>query len=214
MKRAPFILWLCVTALATNGCRQSSAPGPEVAVQEEKPPTDIAVSAVPEPDPVLEKLIASGEVILPGLSKRSDIAHGADWFQGQVSSEGSTAYLLLGKLGEGASTLRFVIRYRGPRWLGINRAELSVDGQPAASFAPARIRVEKTADGGTEELLDIHADEIRPQLDAFVASGHARLELIGSEGRTTVVLGPVDAAEAGRLLASYEFMRNRPPGPR
>jgi hypothetical protein len=214
MKRAMLISWLGLTALAAHGCRQSSAPGPEVAVPEQTPRKDPAVSAVPEPDHESEKLIASGAAILPHLSKHSDAAQGADWFQGQVSTEGSTAYLLLGQLGAGASTLRFVIRYRGPRWLGIDRAELSVEGQPTASFALARMRVEKTADGGTEELLDIHADEIRPQLDAFVASGQARLELIGSEGRTTVVLGPRDAAEAGRLLASYEFMRNRPPGPR
>ena len=109
-------LGICLLFVLPVGCDR---PQPPAAPETGQPP--LAVST-PLPPPSLSAderaamaaLAKEGAQALSALSPQADIHHGATWFQGAVPSEGSTAYLYLGKLGEGgSSTLRFVVRYEG-----------------------------------------------------------------------------------------------------
>jgi len=118
---------------------------------------------------MLAALAADGAHAFSVLSPRADIHHGATWFQGKVPANGSTAYLYLGKLGEGgSSTLRFVVRYEGKKLADLGKCTVMVDGVEIASFAPALNRADQPSDGSVRQLADIHFDDVRPMVLAMI----------------------------------------------
>ena len=152
-------------------------------------------------------LAAEGSQALSSLSPKSDIHHGATWFQGSVPDDGSTAYLYLGKLGEtGASTLRFVIRYEGKQRADLGNCVVIVDGGEVGSFSPALNRVDQP-DDGVRQLADIHFDDVRPIVLAMINGQSA---IIRTADGKEIRLDRVELDEMRRVLSAYLHLQGQP----
>ena len=152
-------------------------------------------------------LAADGRRALSSLNPQTDIHHGATWFQGVVPADGSTAYLYLGKLGEGASTLRFVIRYQGTRRADLGRCTVLVDGTEVGSFTPAPNRIDQPTDGSVLQLADIHFDEVRPIILAMIEGQSVK---ISTGDGAEVRLGRSELEEMRRVLSAYLHLQSKP----
>ena len=156
---------------------------------------------------MLTALAMEGHKAFSSLNPQSDIHHGATWFQGSVPTDGSTAYLYLGKLGEtGASTLRFVIRYEGEQRADLGNCSVIVDGVEAGAFAPALNRVDQPSDG-VRQLADIHFDEVRPIVLAMIAGQSA---VIRTADRREIRLDRAELDEMRRVLSAYLHLQAQP----
>ena len=153
-------------------------------------------------------LAKEGAQALSALSPQADIHHGATWFQGAVPSEGSTAYLYLGKLGEGgSSTLRFVVRYEGKQPANLGNCTVLVDGAEIGSFAPAPNRVDQPADG-VRQLSDIHFDDVRSIVLAMINGQSA---VIRTADGKEIRLDRAALDEMRRLLSAYLHLQGGAP---
>jgi hypothetical protein len=153
-------------------------------------------------------LAAEGSQALSSLSPKSDIHHGATWFQGSVPDDGSTAYLYLGKLGEtGASTLRFVIRYEGGQRADLGHCVVIVDGVEVGSFSPVLNRVDQP-DDGVRQLADIHFDEVRPIVLAMIKGQSA---VIRTADGKEIRLDRAMLEEMRRVLSSHLHLQDGAP---
>ena len=154
-------------------------------------------------------LAEQGAQALSTLSPQADIHHGATWFRGTVSSAGSTAYLYLGKLGEGgSSTLRFVIRYEGKQPVNLSNCAVMVDGAEVGSFAPAPNRVDQPADGSVRQLADIHFDNVRPIVLAMINGQSA---VIRTADGKDIFLDRAALEEMSRVLSAYLHLQGGAP---
>jgi hypothetical protein len=154
-------------------------------------------------------LAEQGAQALSTLSPQADIHHGATWFRGTVSSAGSTAYLYLGKLGEGgSSTLRFVIRYQGTRRADLGRCTVILDGTEVGSFTPAPNRIDQPTDGSVRQLADIHFDEVRPAVLAMINGQSA---VIRTADGKEIRLGRAELDDMRRVLSAYLHLQSSAP---
>lgn len=152
-------------------------------------------------------LAAEGSQAFSSLHPQADIHHGATWFQGSITAEGSTAYLYLGKLGEtGSSTLRFVIRYEGRQRADLGNCAVIVDGTELGSFSPAPNRVDQPADS-VRQLADIHFDEVRPMILAMINGQSA---VIRTADGQEIQLDRTELDEIRRVLAAYLHLQAQP----
>ena len=206
MRRAGLAI-LGVYALALPGCHPpapASPPAPELT------PAPVEVKAPPsaEEQEVMAALAMEGAQTLGGLSAQSDVHHGATWLKGNVPSEGSTAYLYLGKLGEtGASTLRFVVRYEGKQPADLSSCAVIVDGTEVGSFTPAPNRVDQPSDGSVHQLADVHFDDVRPAVLAMI---NTRSALIRTADGKEIGLDRAELDEMRRVLAAYLHLQAQP----
>lgn len=157
---------------------------------------------------MLTALAQQGAQALSTLSPQADIHHGATWFRGAVPSEGSTAYLYLGKLGEGgSSTLRFVVRYQGKQTADLSNCAVIVDGTEVGSFSPALNRVDQP-DDGVRQLADIHFDDVRPIVLAMINGQSA---VIRTDDGKEIRLDLAELDEMRRVLSAYLHMQGGAP---
>jgi len=156
----------------------------------------------------MSDLASQGASALSGLVSQSDAAHGAEWLKGNVAASGSTAYLYLGKLGEGASTLRFVVRYEGPRPTQLGNCIVIVDGAEAGTFSPALNRFENLPGGKVMQLADIHFDDVRPLVLAMINGPSA---IIRTADGAEVRLGRPELDEMRRVLSAYLHLQGAAP---
>jgi hypothetical protein len=154
----------------------------------------------------LAALASEGGKAFASLQAQEDIHHGAAWYQGNVPARGSTAYLYLGKLGEGSSTLRFVIRYQGTRRADLGRCTVLVDGVEVGAFTPAPNRIDQPTDGSVLQLADIHFDEVRPMILAMIEGESATIRT--SDG-AEIRLDRVELEEMRKVLAAYLHLQGR-----
>ncbi len=159
----------------------------------------------------MNELAREGERLLPSLSKQQDIAHGTTWYQGSVPTEGNTAYLYCGKLGQGATVLRFVMRRTGDAWLDASGCSVEIDGREAGSFVPNKVKLEKLPDGRVSELFDADFLQVAPIIHAMLDGNSATINLQGTNGIAQIVLGPGEIAEMRKVLAAYEYLQAAPP---
>ena len=153
-------------------------------------------------------LAAEGPQALSSLIPQADIHHGATWFQGSILATGSTAYLYLGKLGEGgSSTLRFVMRYEGKQPADLGNCAVIVDGAEIGSFAPAPNRVDQPADG-VRQLADIHFDDVRPIVLAMI-NGQSAVIRTADSREIRVDRSALD--EMRRILSAYLHLQGGAP---
>lgn len=161
------------------------------------------------------ELAAQGESALPFLTSQNDVSHGTTWFQGNTPAEGSAAYLVCGKLGQqGAVSLRLVIRHAGKTWLNVSECTVSVDGQDAGAFVPAKGKLEKLPDGRIIEFLDAGFEEVRPVILAMLSGESATIHLQGANGSADIVLNGPQLAEMRKVLAAYEYLKTGTAPPR
>jgi hypothetical protein len=154
-------------------------------------------------------LATEGAQSLGGLNAQSDVHHGATWLKGTVAEDRSTAYLLLGKLGEGgASTLRFVVRYEGKQPANLGNCTVIVDGAEVGSFAPAPNRVDQPSDGSVRQLADIHFDDVRPAVLAMINGQSA---VIRTADGKEIRLGRTELEEMRRVLSAYLHLEGSAP---
>jgi hypothetical protein len=152
-------------------------------------------------------LAEQGAQALSALSPQADIHHGATWFQGTVPAEGSTAYLYLGKLGQGgSSTLRFVVRYEGQQPANLANCTVMIDNAEVGSFAPAPNRVDQPADG-VRQLADVHFDDVRPMVLAMINGPSA---VIRTADGQEIRLGRAELEEMRRVLSAYLHLQAQP----
>ena len=153
-------------------------------------------------------LAEQGAQAFLSLTAQSDLHHGATWFQGAVPSEGSTAYLYLGKLGEGgSSTLRFVVRYEGKQPTNLGNCTVLIDGAEIGSFAPAPNRVDQPADG-VRQLADIHFDDVRATVLAMINGQSAVIR--AADGKE-IRLDRAALDEMRRVLSAYLHLQGGAP---
>jgi hypothetical protein len=153
-------------------------------------------------------LAMEGAQALGGLSAQSDVHHGATWLKGNAPSEGSTAYLYLGKLGEtGASTLRFVVRYEGKQPANLSNCTVIVDGTEVGSFSPTPNRVDQPSDGSVRQLVDIHFDDVRPIVLAMI---NGQSVVIRTADGKEIRLGRAELDEMRRVLSAYLHLQGQP----
>ena len=179
------------------------------------------VVAEPTPSPVVVKPLApptadeqaemaalagQGAQALAGLGSQQDVSNGATWFQGSVPAKGSTAYLYLGKLGEGATTLRFVVRYQGARPANLSTCTVAVDGAKVGSFWPAPNRVDQPAEG-LRQLADIHFEDVRPIVLAMIKGQSAAIRTADDQ---EILLGRAELDEMRRVLSAYLHLQAQP----
>ncbi len=153
-------------------------------------------------------LANEGAQALSGLATQSDVARGATWFKGNVAAAGSTAYLYLGKLGEGASTLRFVIRYQSPRAANLGNCTVMVDGAEAGSFALIPNKFENLPGGNVMQLADIHFDDVRPIVLAMINGQSA---VIRTADGAEIRLGRAELDDMRRVLSAYLHLQGGAP---
>ena len=205
MRRAGLAI-LGVYVLALSACHR---PAPALPPAPEQTPAPVEVKAPPsaEEQEVMAALAMEGAQALGGLSAQSDVHHGATWLKGNVPSEGSTAYLYLGKLGEtGASTLRFVVRYEGKQPANLGSCTVIVDGVDVGSFSPAPNRVDPPADG-VRQLVDIHFDDARPVVLAMI---NGRSAIIRTADGKEIRLDRAELDEMRRVLSAYLHLQGQP----
>jgi len=148
-----------------------------------------------------------GRQALAALTSRRDASRDATWFQGHVSAEGSTAYLVCGKLGEhGAVSLRLVIRHVGSSWLNVTGCSVDVDGRGAGEFAPAKAGWERTPDGRIIEMLDADFENVRPIVSSMLGGRAATIHLRGEHGNASIALGVTELDEMRKVFAAYEYL--------
>jgi hypothetical protein len=158
---------------------------------------------------MLAALAADGAHAFSALSPQTDIHHGAAWFQGTVPSEGSAAYLYLGKLGEGgSSTLRFVVRYEGQQPANLSNCAVIVDGTEVGSFSPAPNRADQPADGSVRQLADVHFDDVRPMVLAMINGQSA---VIRTADGKEIRLDRAAFDEMRRVLSAYLHLQGGAP---
>ena len=206
MRRAVLAI-LGVYVLALSACHR---PAPALPPAPEQTPAPVEVKAPPsaEEQEVMAALAMEGAQALGGLSAQSDVHHGATWLNGNVPPKGSTAYLLLGKLGEGgASTLRFVVRYEGKQPANFGGCTVIVDGTDIASFSPAPNRVDQPSDGSVCQLADIHFDDVRPAVLAMI---NAQSAVIRTADGKEIGLGRAELDEMRRVLSAYLHLQGQP----
>jgi len=198
-------------ALSVAACHRPAPPVPA----EPEPATPSVETKLPPPPPTMgEKetmaaLAGEGAQALAGLGIQSDVAHGASWFKGNVSPQGSTAYLYLGRLGEGgASTLRFVVRYQGSRPANLANCTVSVDGTTIGSFSPAPNRVDQPGDGSVMQLADIHFDDVRPIVLAMI---NGQTAVIRTSDGAEIRLGRAELDEIRGVLSAYLHLQGGAP---
>ena len=156
----------------------------------------------------MSELARDGAQAMSGLGARSDVAHGVTWFQGNVAARGSTAYLYLGKLGEGASTLRFVVRHEGPRAATLGNCTVLVDGAEAGSFALVPNKFENLPGGKVMQLADTHFDDVRPILLAMI---NGREAVLRTGDGAEIRLGRPELDDMRRVLAAYLHLQGGAP---
>jgi len=156
----------------------------------------------------MSDLASHGASALSGLAHQSDVSHGATWLKGNVAASGSTAYLYLGKLGEGASTLRFVVRYEGPRPAQLGNCTVIVDGAEAGTFSPAPNKFENLPGGNVMQLADIHFDDVRPLVLAMINGPSA---IIRTADGAEIRLGRPELDEMRRVLSAYLHLQGGAP---
>ena len=203
MRRAVTVA-VAVFVLQLAGCRRPT-PEPPVA-----PPQTVAIKTPPPPTAIEQEwmfeIARDGAQAMSGLGVRSDVAHGATWFQGNVAATGSTAYLYLGKLGEGASTLRFVVRHEGPRAANLGNCTVTVDGSEAGSFSPAPNEFENLPGGKVMQLADIHFDDVRPLVLTMINGQSA---VIRTSDGAEIRLGRPELDDMRRVLSAYLHLQGQ-----
>lgn len=207
MRRAGFAI-LGVCALALSGCHR---PAPALPPSPEPTPTVAEVKAPPPPtqdeQEMMKALSSQGASALAGLGAESDVTHGATWLKGSVPVDRSTAYLMLGKLGEGgASTLRFVLRYQGRSPANFNKCAVTVDGVEVGSFALTPNRADQPADGSFVQIADIHFDDVRPIILAMI---NAQSAVIRTADGQQIRLGRGELDEMRRVLSAYLHLQSQ-----
>ncbi len=205
MRRAGFAI-LGIYALTLSGCHR---PSPVLPPAPEPTPAPVEVKVPPstEEQDVMAALAREGARAVGGLSAQSDVHHGAMWFKGNVPTERSTAYLLLGKLGEGgASTLRFVVRYEGKQPANLGSCTVVVDGDEVGSLSPVPNRVDQPADG-VRQLADMHFDDVRPIIFAMINGQSA---VIRTADGKEIRLGRAELDEMRRVLSAYLHLQAAP----
>lgn len=190
---------MALAAMLPAACQRTAPPAP-VTPQAPVEPNEMPTPEVADENDPLASLASEGEQAITGLQVQQDIHHGTAWYQGRVPARGSTAYLYLGKLGEGASTLRFVIRYQGTRRADLGRCTVFVDGTEVGSFTPAPNSIDQPPDGSVLQLADIHFDEVRPIILAMVEGQSA---VIRTNDGAEIVLGRAELQEMRKVLAAY-----------
>ncbi len=206
MKHAGLAI-LGVYTLALSGCHRP-APALPPAPEPTPPPVEVKVPPSAEEKEVMAALANEGSQALSGLSAQSDVHHGATWFKGNVPAERSTAYLLLGKLGEGgASTLRFVVRFDGKQPANLGSCTVIVDGGEVGSFSPAPNRVDHPSDGSVRQLADLHFDEVRPIILAMLNGQSVTIRT--TDGKE-IRLGRAELDEMRRVLSAYLHLQAQP----
>jgi hypothetical protein len=155
------------------------------------------------------RLAPEGAEALAGLSTSPDPGHGAVFYQGRVPATGSTAYLRLVQLGSGGGTLRLVIRYQGADWIEVDQGTVAVDGRNVGTFAPQKIRAERTEDG-VVQLFDTDADLLRPALTALLEANSAEILLRGSRGQSVIRLDGPQLAEMRQVFAASLHLQAQP----
>jgi len=209
-------LGICLLFVLPAGCDRPEPPSappagqPPLAVSTPMPPPSLSA----DEQAAMAVLAEQGAQALSTLSPQADIHHGATWFRGTVSPAGTTAYLYLGKLGEGgSSTLRFVIRYQGTRRADLGRCTVIVDGAEVGSFTPAPNRIDQPTDGSVLQLADIHFDEVRPIILALIEGQSA---LIRTGDSTEIRLDRPELEAMRRVLSAYLHIQSTvdsPPTP-
>lgn len=199
---------MALAVLLPASCqRRPSLPPPPPKAQPTAETEVTPVSPDTSDNERLASLAGEGGQAFAGLQVRHDIHHGTAWYQGNVPARGSTAYLYLGKLGEGASTLRFVIRYQGARRADLGRCTVFVDGSEVGSFTPSPNRIDQPIDGSVLQLADIHFDEVRPIILAMIEGQSATIRTgDGAEIR----VGRSELEEIRRVLAAYLHLQSQP----
>jgi len=156
----------------------------------------------------MTEIAAQGAQALPALKAQPDLYHGATWYQGKVPADGSSAYLYLGRLGdEGASTLRFVVRYEGRQPANLGNCTVLVDGAEVGSFVPSLNRVDQPSDGSVRQLADIHFDDVRSIVLAMIDGQSAVLRT--ADGKE-IRLGRAELDEMRRVLSAYLHLQAQP----
>jgi len=157
---------------------------------------------------IMSDLARAGAELLSGLGVQSDMAHGATWFKGSVPARGSTAYLLLGKLGEGgASTLRFVVRYQGSRPANLSSCTVTVDGAEVGTFSLSPNRADQPGDGSVVQLSDTHFDNARPAVLAMI---NGQTAIIRAADGKEIRLDRAELDEMRRVLSAYLHLQAQP----
>ena len=189
------------------GCKPAVPPAsqaPAPAVSETKA---LPLPTVTEQE-FMSELARDGGPALSGLGAQSDVAHGATWFKGNVAANGSTAYLYLGKLGEGASTLRFVVRHEGPRATPLGNCTVMVDGKEAGSLALIPNKFENLPGGKVMQLADTHFDDVRPIVLAMI---NGQAAVIRTSDGTEIRLGRAELDDMRRVLSAYLHLQGSAP---
>lgn len=206
MQRA-FFAALVTSGLVLSACDRPAAPPPTSPPEPTPEPLEVKVPPSAEEKEVMAALANEGSQALGGLSAQSDVHHGAIWLKGNVAEDRSTAYLLLGKLGEGgASTLRFVVRYEGKQPANLGSCTVIIDGVDVGSFSPAPNRVDQPADG-VRQLSDIHFDDVRPMILALINGQSA---VIRTADGKEIRLGRAELDEMRRVLSAYLHLQAQP----
>ena len=204
----PGLATLVVFCFAVAACHR---PAPPLPPAPEPTPVPAEVIAPPSADEqeVMAALATEGAQSLGGLNAQSDVHHGATWLKGNVAEDRSTAYLLLGKLGEGgASTLRFVVRYQGRSPADLSTCTVAVDGVEVGSFSPALNRADQPGDGSVVQLADIHFDDVR---SAVLAMINSRTAAIRTANGIEIRLGRTELEEMRRVLSAYLHLQGSAP---
>jgi hypothetical protein len=194
--------------MALLACHRPAPPPPAP----EPTPAAKEVKAPPPPtqdeQEMMKALSGQGASALAGLGSQADVAHGATWFQGSVPAQGSTAYLLLGKLGEaGASTLRFVLRHQGQRAANFIGCTVSVDGNEVGSFSPAPNKFEKLPDGSVLQIADIQFEDVRPIVLTMINGQSA---VIRTGNGQEIRVGRSELEDMRRVLSAYLHLQASP----
>lgn len=156
---------------------------------------------------MMAALSEQGASALAGLAAESDLAHGATWFKGDISARGSTAYLLLGKLGDnGASTLRLVVRFQGRRPVDLSTCNVLIGGKKIGSFSPEPNGVDQPGDGTVVQLADTHFDNVRPAVLAMISASSA---VIRTADGAEIQLNRTQLEEMQRVLSAYLHLQSR-----
>ena len=156
----------------------------------------------------MSDMASQGASVLSGLVAQSDAAHGTTWLKGNVAASGGTAYLYLGKLGEGASTLRFVVRHEGPRAANLGNCTVIVDGVEAGSFTPVPNEFENLPGGKVMQLADTHFDDVRPIVLAMINGQSA---VIRTGDGAEIRLDRAELDEMRRVLSAYLHLQGAAP---
>lgn len=205
MQRA-FLAALVTSGLVLSACDRPAAPPPTSPPEPTPAPVEVKVPPSAEEKEAMAALANEGSQALGGLSAQSDVHHGATWLKGNVAEDRSTAYLLLGKLGEGgASTLRFVVRYEGKQSANLGSCTVIVDGVDVGSFSPAPNRVDQPGDG-VRQLADIHFDDVRPIVLAMI---NAQSAVIRTADGQEIRLGRAELDEMRRVLSAYLHLQSQ-----